>query len=290
MNAIVGAIIVVGCILGGYVLEEGHILALYQPAELLIIGGSALGAFIISNPGRTLKQCLHGIIEIFKGSQYSREHYTETLSVLYAILLKIRKEGMMGIEADVEDPNNSQLFRRFPKVLAHQRTTGFICDYFLIMTSGIMNVFEIENLMDVDLEASAHAANKPHEALSFLSESLPAFGIVAAVMGVVITMGAIGGPQDVLGHKIAAALVGTFLGILLAYGFLGPAAKFLQSIAEDEEQFFTCIKTGIIAHLNGYPAKMAIEFARVSIAPDIRPSSVELERLIQPPKAAVTAS
>lgn len=286
MNFILGAILVVGCILGGYLMEDGHILALYQPAELLIIGGAAFGAFVISNPGSTLKKCLHGVAELFKGSMYSRELYTETLSLLYAILLKIRKEGMMGIESDVDDPYRSPLFSRFPKVLAQKRIVDFISDYFLIMTSGIMNVFEIENLMDVDLEASAHAANKPHEAISFLSESLPAFGIVAAVMGVVITMGAIGGPQSELGHKIAAALVGTFLGILMAYGFLGPAAKYLQSIAEDEEMFFTCIKTGIIAHLNGYPAKMAIEFARVSISPDIRPSSSELEQLIQPPKAA----
>jgi len=211
------------------------------------------------------------------------------LSLIYAILLKIRKEGMMGIESDVDDPYQSPIFGRFPRVLAQKRIVDFICDYFLIMTSGVMNVFEIENLMDVDLEASAHSANKPHEAISYLSESLPAFGIVAAVMGVVITMGAIGGPQDELGRKIAAALVGTFLGILLAYGFLGPSAKYLQSLAEEEEQFFTCIKTCIIAHLNGYPAKMAIEFARVSISPDIRPTSAELEKLIVPPKAAAVA-
>lgn len=261
MNIILGALLVLGCILGGYLMEDGHILALYQPAELIIIGGAGLGAFIISNPGRTLKKCLHGMGELFKGSQYNHELYTETLALLYAILVKIRKEGMMGIESDVDDPYNSPLFKRFSKALADKRTIDFICDYFLIMTSGVMNTFEIENLIDVDLESSAHAAKKPHEAISFLSDSLPAFGIVAA------------------------ALVGTFLGILLAYGFLGPISKFLQSIAEDEEQFFTCIKTCIIAHLNGYPAKMAIEFARVSISPDIRPSSSELEKLIQPPKA-----
>lgn len=289
MNFILGSIIVIGCILGGYSMEDGHILALYQPAELVIIGGAGLGAFVISNPFSTLKKCMHGVGELFKGSRYGREMYTETLSLLYTLLLKIRKEGMMGIESDADNPYSSPLFARFPKVLSDQRTIEFICDYFLIMTSGIMNTFEIENLIDVDLEASAHAARKPHEAISFLSDALPAFGIVAAVMGVVITMGAIGGPQQELGHKIAAALVGTFLGILLAYGFLGPASKFLQSIAEDEEQFFTCIKTCIIAHLNGYPAKMAIEFARVSITPDIRPSSSELEKLIQPPKAAVAA-
>lgn len=276
--------IIIGCILGGYVWEEGKILALVQPAELVIIGGSALGAFIISNSVHTLKKCLHGLGELFTGSKYNRALYTETLSLLYAILQKVRKEGMMGIESDVDDPYRSPVFARFPKVLAHKRIVDFIRDYFLIMTSGVMNVYEIENLIEVDMEASAHAARKPHQALTFLSDSLPAFGIVAAVMGVVVTMGAIGGPPEVLGHKVAAALVGTFLGILLSYGFLGPAAKYMEGIAEDEEQYFTCIKTCIIAHLNGYPAKMAIEFARVSIAPDIRPSSTELDQLLQSAK------
>jgi chemotaxis protein MotA len=284
MKLILGAILIIGCILGGYVWEEGKILALVQPAELLIIGGSALGAFIISNSVHTLKKCLQGLGQLFTGSQYNRALYTETLSLLYAILQKVRKEGMMGIESDVDDPYRSPVFVRFPKVLAHKRIVDFIRDYFLIMTSGVMNVYEIENLIEVDMEASAHAARKPHQALTFLSDSLPAFGIVAAVMGVVVTMGAIGGPPEVLGYKVAAALVGTFLGILLSYGFLGPAAKYMESIAEDEEQYFTCIKTCIIAHLNGYPAKMAIEFARVSIAPDIRPSSTELEQLLQAAK------
>lgn len=281
MNIIFGSIIVIVGVLGGYSIEEGRIAALYQPAELVIIGGAGLGAFLISNPRRILKKCLLAAGKMLRGSRYTKEFYAETLALLYAILMKIRKEGMMGIESDIDAPYDSPVFEKFPRVLADKRTVEFIRDYFLIMVSGNMNAYEIENLIDIDLESAAHSANKPVEALTYLAESLPAFGIVAAVMGVVITMASIGGPQDELGRKIAAALVGTFLGILLAYGFLGPASKLLQNIAEDEEQFFTCIKTGIIAHLNGYPVRMVIEFARVSISPDIRPASAELDKYVQ---------
>lgn len=281
MNLIVGAIIVIVSVLGGYAMENGHLLALYQPAELIIIGGAGLGAFIISNSVHTLKKCLYGVQKILKGSQYNQSLYLELLALMYILLLKLRKEGLMALEPDIDDPQQSEIFQRFPKILGNKRITEFICDYFRLMVGGNMNTFEIENLIDIDLESSGHEARKPAESLTFLSESLPAFGIVAAVMGVVVTMGAIGGPPDELGHKIAAALVGTFLGILLAYGFLGPAAKMLQNIAEDEEQFFLCIKTCIIAYLNGYPAKIVIEFARVSIAPDIRPAALDMEALLR---------
>lgn len=284
MNLILGILIVVACIAGGYTMEGGHLAALYQPAEFVIIAGAALGAFITSNPLRVVKKCVHGLGKMLKGSPYDRDAYAEVLALIYAILLKIRKEGMMAIEMDVEEPEKSAVFGRYPAVASNRRTTEFICDYFRLMVSGIMNAYEIENLLDIDLEASSHAAHKPSAAMQFLSDSLPAFGIIAAVMGVVITMAAIGGPQAEVGHKIAAALVGTFLGILLAYGFLGPVSKLLQNIAEDEEQFFACIKTCIVAYLNGYPPKMVIEFGRMSIAPDLRPSTRELEDYVQLPR------
>jgi len=281
MNLILGTIIVFACVLGGYAMEDGHILALYQPAELIIIGGAGLGALVIANSGRTLKKCLHGVQALFKDPKYEQSLYLELMGLMYTLLVKIRKEGLMSLEADVDDPQQSAIFRKFPRMLADARAMEFICDYFRLMVSGIVNTFEIENLIDVDLETAAHVAKKPSEAMLFVSESLPAFGIVAAVMGVVVTMGAIGGPLAELGHKVAAALVGTFLGILLSYGVLGPAARMLQNIAEEEEQFFQCIKSCIIAHLNGYPAKVVIEFARVSIAPDIRPTALEVEALLR---------
>lgn len=282
MNLIFGVVVVIGCIAGGYIWEGGHLIALFQPAEFLIIGGAGLGAFLISNSGRTLKECLHSLPRILKGSKYDPAFYMDALALMYALLVKIRKDGMMSIEFDVEDPENSTIFARYPSVAADNRTRDFICDYFRIMVTGNMNSFEIENLMDIDLETASHSAKKPADAFTHLSESLPAFGIVAAVMGVVITMAFIGGPPAELGHKVAAALVGTFLGILLAYGFVGPVAKLLQNVAEEEEQFFICIKTCIVAYLNGYPPKTVIEFGRMAMAPDIRPSCRDLEDYCQP--------
>lgn len=284
MNLILGVCIVIGCLTGGYLWAGGHLLALFQPAELLIIAGAGTGAFLMSNPGRMLRECLHSLPLLFKGSHYTRDYHLEGLSLMYGLLAKVRKDGLMSIETDVEDPDNSAVFKRYPRVASHKRTRDFICDYFRIIVSGNMNSYEIENLMDIDLDAASHSARKPGEALTHLAESLPAFGIIAAVMGVVVTMSFIGGAPEELGHKIGAALVGTFLGILMAYGFIGPAAKLLQNLAEEEEQFFICLKTCIVAYLNGYPPKTVIEFGRMTIAPDIRPSFYEVEEHCVPRK------
>lgn len=281
MNLLFGFLIVASCVLGGFIMEGGRIHALFQPAELVIIAGAACGAFVTSNSFHTIKACIFSISRALKGSTYSKKTYTEALSLLYAMLLKIRKDGLMAIEVDVESPKDSTIFKQHPAIAGNARITEFICDYFRIILCGNMNSYELENMMDIDLETANHTTRKPAEALTHLSEALPAFGIVAAVMGVVITMGAVGGPPEELGRKIAAALVGTFLGILLAYGFLGPVSKLLQNFAEEEEQFFVCIKTCIIAYLNGYSPKMVVEFGRVSIPPTTRPSSAELEDLFR---------
>lgn len=284
MNLFFGVVVVLGCIAGGFIWEGGHLMALFQPAEFLIIGGAGLGAFLISNPARTLRECLHSLPWLLRGARYDPAFYKDALALMYTLLVRIRKDGMMSIEFDVEYPAKSTVFGKYPSVAADVRTRDFICDYFRIMASGNMNSFEIESLMDVDLETAGHSARKPAEAFTHLSESLPAFGIVAAVMGVVITMAFIGGPPAELGHKVAAALVGTFLGILLAYGFMGPIARLLQNIAEEEAQFFLCLKTCIVAYLNGYPPKTVIEFGRMSMAPDIRPSCRDLEDYCHPRK------
>lgn len=284
MNLVGGVLIVIGCLIGGYTWAGGHLLALFQPAELLIIGGAGLGAFLISNPGRALRECLHSLPILFKGSPYNKSYHMEGLALMYTLLAKVRKDGLMSIEVDVEDPETSGVFKKFPALVSNTRVLHFVCDYFRIIVSGNMNSYEIENLIDIDLEASSHAARKPSEVLTHLAESLPAFGIIAAVMGVVVTMSFIGGPPAELGHKIGAALVGTFLGILMAYGFVGPAAKLLQNIAEEEEQFFVCMKTCIVAYLNGYPPKTVIEFGRMTISPDIRPSFREVEEYCVPRK------
>lgn len=282
MNLILGSLVVVGCLAGGFIWAGGHLLALFQPAELLIIGGAALGAFVISNPLRSLRECWHSLPQMFRSSRYSRGYYLESLALMYEILAKVRKDGLMMIEIDIEDPENSAIFNKYPRLLSYKRAREFICDYFRVIVSGNMNSYEIENLMDIDLETSSHAARKPSEAFAHLAESLPAFGIIAAVMGVVVTMAFVGGPPEELGHKIGAALVGTFLGILLAYGFIGPAAKLLQNQTEEEAEFFVCLKTCIVAYLNGYPPKTVIEFGRMTIAPDIRPSFYEVEEQCVP--------
>jgi chemotaxis protein MotA len=282
MNLIFGILVVIGCLAGGYIWEGGHPMALFQPAELLIIGGAGIGAFLISNPGRTLRECFHSLPRALKGSHYDLAYHMDALALMYTLLAKVRKDGMISIEIDVEELGNSSVFSKYPKITSDVRARDFICDYFRIIVTGNMNSYEIENLMDLDLDTASHSARKPAEAFTYLAESLPAFGIVAAVMGVVITMAFIGGPPEELGHKVAAALVGTFLGILLAYGFLGPIAKLLQNLAEEEEQFFACLKTCIVAYLNGYPPKTVIEFGRMAMAPDIRPSFREVENYCAP--------
>lgn len=284
MNLIVGAVIVIGCILGGYVLEHGHLAALFQPVELLIIGGAAFGAFFISHPMPVIKKALGGIPGLLKGSPYSKARYMELLALMYALFVKIRKDGLIALEADIEEPANSAIFTQFPGITSDHHALDFICDYFRLMVGGSMNALEIENLMDVELETHHAEAHKPIAAVQGAADALPAFGIVAAVLGVVITMGAISGPPEELGHKIGAALVGTMLGILLSYGFAGPIATALGYRSEEEANFFLCIKTCVIAYLNGYAPQVAVEFGRKVLPSNVRPGFLELEEHVKQKK------
>lgn len=284
MNLIVGALLVMGSIIGGFVLEHGHLAALFQPVELLIIGGAAFGAFLIANPIAIVKKSFAGVGRAFKGSSYTKTRYMELLGLMYALFGKIRKDGLIALEADIEEPEKSPIFAKYPGVLANHHVLDFICDYFRMMVGGSMNAFEIENLMDLELETHHQEAHKPIAAIQTLSDALPAFGIVAAVLGVVITMGAIGGPPEELGHKVGAALVGTMLGILLSYGFVGPLASSLNHQLEDETNFYVCIKTCIIAYLNGYAPQVAVEFGRKALFSDVRPGFLELESHVKQKK------
>jgi len=284
MNLILGAVIILGCIIGGYVLEHGHLAALIQPIELLIIGGAAFGAFMIAHPMSTVKKAFGSIGKILKGSTYNKAKYMELLALMYALFSKIRKDGLIALEADIENPEQSPVFSQYPGVMADHHVLDFICDYFRMMVGGSMNAFEIENLMDLELETHHQEAHQPIAAIQGASDALPAFGIVAAVLGVVITMGAIGGPPEELGHKVGAALVGTMLGILLSYGFVGPMATSLNNITEDEAKFYVCIKTCIIAYLNGYAPQVAVEFGRKVLFSGIRPSFLELEEHVKQKK------
>lgn len=284
MKLIFGVILVFGSVFGGFVLSDGHLLALFQPFELLIIGGGATGAFIIANPGKVLGQVLKGVPGLLSGSKFTKQAYMDLLTLMFKLFSKSRKEGLMALEGDIDEPQESEIFNQFPKILANHHILEFICDYLRLMVGGNMNAIELESLMDVELETHHHEVTTPSGALQTVADGLPGFGIVAAVMGVVITMSYISEPPAVLGHHIAAALVGTFLGILLAYGFAAPLSKALEYRAEDESKYFECAKVCILSTLNGYTPQIAVEFGRKTIYSNLRPSFVELEEHIKSQK------
>lgn len=277
MNVIVGILLVIGSVVGGYILSNGNLMALFQPYELLVIGGSAFGAFVISNPLKLVIAVLKGLPTLFTGSKYGKNTYMDLLALMYDLFAKARKEGLMAVEGDIEEPENSEIFKKYPKILKDHHVMHFIADYMRLIVGGSMNPFELESLMDADLETHHHHASEPSHALTRVADALPGFGIVAAVLGVVITMGHIGGPPEELGHHVGAALVGTFLGILLAYGFVGPMAVLLEHRAQDEAKFFECIKTCLMASLQGYAPQVAVEFGRKTMPLEIRPSFQDLE-------------
>jgi len=281
MLIIIGYIIVLVCVGGGFVLSHGDLASLWQPFELIIIGGAAFGAFVTANPGSVLKAVVGGVLGALKGSKYNKAMYLELLSLMYELLQKTRKEGMMAVEADIEEPAESPLFSKYPKIVGDHHVTDFICDYLRLMVGGSMNPFELENLMDMELAAHHKEAEMPGEAVTAVSDALPGFGIVAAVLGIVITMSFIGGDPAVLGHHVAAALVGTFLGILMAYGFVGPTATAMGHIAREEAKFYECIKVCLLSAVNGYNPQVAVEFGRKVMYSSIRPSFSELEEHVK---------
>lgn len=285
MLVIVGYLIVLGAVFGGFVLAGGHLGSMVQPVELLMIGGAALGAFVVGNSPKTLKATLGALPSCLRGSKYDKSLYMELMSLLYDILVKMRKEGAMAIENDVEKPEESALFARYPKVAGDHHLVVFLTDYLRLMVSGNMNAFEIENLMDHEIETHHHEAEEPGHIVQKVADGLPAFGIVAAVMGVVHTMESVGIPPAELGKLIAQALVGTFLGILLAYGIVGPLATLLNERAKESTKVLQCIKVTLLASLNGYAPPIAVEFGRKVLFSAERPTFAELEGHVKQAKA-----
>jgi chemotaxis protein MotA len=277
MLVIVGYLIILGAVLGGFALAGGHLGALLQPVELIMIGGSALGAFFVANSGKVIKSTFKALPSVLKGSKYSKALYLELLSLLYDILAKVRKEGLMSVEADVDNPEQSPIFTKYPRILADHHAMEFLTDYLRLMVGGNLNAFEIENLMDVEIETHHHEGEIPVGAVAKMADALPAFGIVAAVMGVVHTMESVGIPPAELGKLIAAALVGTFLGILLSYGFVGPLATLLEHKLHEQTKMLQCMKVTLLASLNGYAPQVAVEFGRKVLYSTERPSFSELE-------------
>ena len=284
MKFIIGLIVVTSTIFGGYVLSHGDLAALYQPYELLIIGGGAVGAFVIANPGNVIMGVVKGMPGLAASSPYNKKMYMDLLTLMFKLFSKARKEGLMALETDIDEPHESEIFNQYPKISKNHHAIDFVCDYLRLMVGGNMNAMELENLMDVELETHHHEIQAPGTAMQGVADGLPAFGIIAAVMGVVITMGFISEPPEVLGHHIAAALVGTFLGILLAYGFAAPIATAMLGKADEEGKFFECMKVCILSTLNGYTPQIAIEFGRKTIVSQIRPSFIELEEHIKEQK------
>ncbi|HEU0186387.1 MAG TPA: flagellar motor stator protein MotA [Gallionellaceae bacterium] len=281
MLVIIGYIVVMASVFGGFAMAGGHLAALLQPIELLMIGGAAAGAFFVGNSGKTIKATLKALPTVFKGSKYSKDSYMELMALLYELLSKVRKEGLMAIEGDVENPHESPVFAKYPKILADHHVVEFLTDYLRIMVSGNLNSMEIENLMDVEIETHHHEALVPAHVVAKLGDAMPAFGIVAAVMGVVHTMESVGIPPAELGILIAHALVGTFLGILLAYGFVGPLGALLEQKADESTKMFQTIKVTLLANLNGYAPAMAVEFGRKALLSTERPGFAELEEHVK---------
>ncbi|MEW6562991.1 MAG: flagellar motor stator protein MotA [Pseudomonadota bacterium] len=281
MFVIVGYVVVLVCVFGGFALAGGHLAALFQPLELLMIGGGAAGAFFVGNSAKAIKATMKALPLVFKGSPYTKEMYMELMALLYELLGKIRKEGLMSIEGDVENPEESPVFSKYPTILADHHIVEFMTDYLRIMVSGNLNAIEIENLMDVEIETHHHEALLPAHVIAKLGDGLPAFGIVAAVMGVVHTMESVGAPPSELGMLIAHALVGAFLGILLAYGFVGPLSGLLEQKAEEAGKMFQTVKVTLLANLNGYAPAMAVEFGRKVLYSTERPGFAELEEHVK---------
>ncbi|GAB3504798.1 flagellar motor stator protein MotA [Pseudoxanthomonas daejeonensis] len=277
MLIIIGFIIVIVSVLGGFVLSHGKLAALWQPYEVLIIGGAAFGAFLVANPLKVVKAAIIGIPGLLKGARYKRNDYVDILSMVYDVLVKARKEGMIGIEKDIDNPGSSPVFSKYPKLLADHHLMEFTTDCLRLMVSGNMEPHELEQLLEIEVETHHQEAAEPAHALQVLADSLPGFGIVAAVLGIVVTMASIGGDVATIGHHVAAALVGTFLGILLGYGFVGPLAASMAHRAHEEGKAFEIIKMALVSSLRGYPPSVAVEFARKLLFSDVRPAFADLE-------------
>jgi chemotaxis protein MotA len=282
---IVGYIVVVISIFGGFALAGGHLGALFQPLELLMIGGGAAGAFFVGNNSKSVKATLKALPTVIKGSKYTRALYMDMMALLYELLTKIRKEGLMSVESDVDAPESSPLFSKYPTIMADHHIIEFLTDYLRLMVSGSMNAFEIENLMDNEIETHHHEGEVPVHVVAKLGDGLPAFGIVAAVMGVVHTMESVGLPPAELGILIAHALVGTFLGILLAYGFVGPLSGLLEQKLHESTKMFQCVKVTLLASINGYAPAIAVEFGRKVLFSTERPTFSELEEHVKGAKS-----
>ena len=277
MIPIIGIVVVFGAIAGGYLMEHGKLLVLLQPAELVIIFGAAIGTVLIANPLPTLIKVLKGVAGVFGGNAFSKAVYTDNLKMLYELFNYARKSGTAKLEEDVDHPEKSAIFSKHPQFLKSHQALQFLCDTLRMAVSGGVEAMDIDQMMEVDLEVHHREGQEPVSALTTMADSLPGLGIVAAVLGVVITMGSLGGPKEEIGHRVAAALVGTFLGILLCYGIFGPLAQAMHKQIEAEGHYFGFLRMAALAFIKGLSPMMAVELARRAVPTTVRPSFQEME-------------
>lgn len=278
MLSIVGILIVFACVIAGYLMEKGKIAVLIQPAELIIIGGAAIGTLLTANPVRIVTKIVAGLMDVLKGSPFQKKRYLETLKMLFDLLAKSRKEGAIAIEGDIEDPDKSPILSKYPTFLKDHHARDFVCDTMRMAITGGVSAFDVDQMMELDMEVHHHSATQPSQALTTMADALPGLGIVAAVLGVVVTMGSLGGPPEEIGHKVAAALVGTFLGILLCYGLVGPLASNMSKVVDDEQGYYHVLRVVMLAFIKGTSPILAVEMGRRAIPEHTRPSFVEVEK------------
>lgn len=279
MFVIVGLLILFGSVIGGYVMHHGHVGVLIQVNEFLIIGGAAFGAMVIANPMTVIKGVFSGVLGLLKPNPFSNATYSELLQVLYEVFQRARKDGLVGLEAHIEDPEKSDIFTKFAHFSGHKPGVALLSDTLKVLLTGAVEDHNLSEILDIDLDQQLEANMHVPHALNSVSDAMPGFGIVAAVLGVIITMGSIGGAASEIGEKVAAALVGTFLGILLSYGVLGPMAKAIENRVKAEHAYMCCIRTALLSFARGDAPMTAVEFARRNIDPHDRPSFAELEAL-----------
>lgn len=280
MFVIIGFVTVIGCVLGGYLMVGGHLSVLYQPAEFIIIFGAAIGSFFVGNPKSVIASTAKSFGTLFKGSPHTKKSYLELMTMLYQIFRLAKTKGDLALESHVEKPEESSIFTAYPSFSKDHHALAFLCDYLRLLTLGTNNANEVETIIDAEIEAHHHELTQVSGAITNIADGTPALGIVAAVLGVIHTMGSISEPPEILGHLIGGALVGTFAGVLIAYGFVGPIGRSLEITYEAETEYYRSIRTAILAHMQGYAPQVSVEFARKVLAPHVRPSFQEVEDAI----------
>ena len=280
MLLIVGSLTVIICVVGGFIMMGDHIEILIQPVEFIIIVGASVGAFIIANPKTVIKASIKATMGLLKAPRHNKESFLELLTLLYAVFKLVQMKGMLALEQHVENPQESDLFQQFPKFYNDETAVTFLCDYIRLMTLGSDKAHEMETLMDEEIETHHNDQLEISEAINKVAEAMPALGIVAAVLGVIHTMGSITEPPEVLGHLIGAALVGTFLGVLLSYGFIGPIASALKGRSNTDTKYFVCMKAGLLAYMQGYAPAVSVEFARKTLFAHERPTFYDVEEAV----------